>query len=300
MTSPDSDPSATSETSSETSSDTTAPTVPGEERPVRPVLRTVLLAVLVLVLLAASAVFVTAVATRTATEDAGVLDRTVDAVRGVNSVQQQREEVMSAASQFMLRLNTYGPDLLEGGEMPEYRRLVTEVITPSFLTSFEQQVTAAEQTVANAGLGRRCELSGVGVATMDADSATALVAGFWVNSYPLPETDESGEAQPGEPDAERVDDVPTRFRVAVELVRIDGEWLVDDFGPASRAGEEQAPLPGLPPTPETSPGPRDGGATGGTGGQQGDRQQGDRQEGDRQQGDRQQGERRQRGNGGNR
>ena len=62
---------------------------------------------------------------------------------------------MSQAQQFMLRLNTYGPDLLDDqGQMPKYRELVTDVITPKFETSFEKGVVAAEQTVAKAGLSR--------------------------------------------------------------------------------------------------------------------------------------------------
>ena len=41
---------------------------------------------------------------------------------------------MAQTRQFMLRIGTYGPDQLEGGQLPEYRELVSEVITAKFGT----------------------------------------------------------------------------------------------------------------------------------------------------------------------
>ncbi len=60
---------------------------------------------------------------------------------------------MAQAEQFMLRINTYGPDLLEGDTMPKYRELVEEVITPKFAADFEKNAPLAEATVKQAGLG---------------------------------------------------------------------------------------------------------------------------------------------------
>jgi hypothetical protein len=173
-------------------------------------LRLALLGLLVLTLLASAGTFVWLLASR----------------RGeAEEEQRQREAVMAQAQQFMLRLNTYGPDLLDDrGRMPEYRELVTEVITPKFRTSFEEGVTAAEQTVAKAGLARESEVFAVGVSTLDADSATALVAGSFTNSYP----DSRGDL---------VADEPAPFRIRVDLVKTRDEWLVDDFTPVT--GEER-------------------------------------------------------------
>lgn len=154
-----------------------------------------------------------------------------------DGVQEEREAVMAQARQFMLRLNTYGPDLLEGEQMPEYRELVSEVITPKFRTSFEQGVAAAESTVAEAAVGREAEVFSAGVSDLDGDKATALVAGSFTNSYPR-------DAR--KPDGPRVDDEPVVFRVQVELVRSDGTWLVDDFDPVvaeEDAGQAPAPVP---------------------------------------------------------
>ena len=140
-------------------------------------------------------------------------------------LQREREAVMAQSEQFMLRVNTYGPDLLDDqGEMPTYRELVQDVITAKFRTSFESGVTAAEQTVAQAGVSRAAQVFAVGVSSIDVDSATALVAGSFTNSYP--------QGKEG-----RVADNPAPFRVEVTLVKADGKWLVDDFTPVT--GEEQ-------------------------------------------------------------
>ena len=76
------------------------------------------------------------------------------------------------------------PRPARGHQMPEYRDLVTEVITPKFGTDFEENVPAAEQTVAQAGVGPHRRVYATGVSTIDPDSATALVAGSFTNSYP--------------------------------------------------------------------------------------------------------------------
>ncbi|MBC9733064.1 hypothetical protein [Nocardioides marmotae] len=180
--------------------------------------RVVLLAVLAAVLvvaLVASAVM-------------GVL-KASGAVGDAGEVQKDREAVMAQARQFMLRLNTYGPDLLEGEQMPEYRETVGEVMTPKFRTSFEQGVVAAEQTVVQGRVGRVAEVFSAGVSDLDGDKATALVAGSFTSSYPR---------NAKQPDGPRVDVEPVTFRVRVELVRTDGTWLVDDFDPVLAEGEE--------------------------------------------------------------
>lgn len=144
---------------------------------------------------------------------------------GAGEVQAERETVMSQTRQFMLRANTYGPEQLDdSGKLTDYRALVEEVITPKLSSSFAKEVTAAEQIVAQTGAARTTEVFSTGVSTIDGDSATALVAGTFVTSYP----DKQGELQPTEP-------VP--FRVQVSLVKTEGEWLVDDFDPITGASQ---------------------------------------------------------------
>ncbi|MBA3782216.1 MAG: hypothetical protein H0X12_10240 [Nocardioides sp.] len=159
-------------------------------------------------------------------------------VRGgdADDTQAEREQVMSTAQQFALRINTYGPDLLDDKEqMPDYRTGVSELLTPKFAADFDKNVSIAEQTVVQAGIARKGEVFAIGVSDIDSDSAQALVAGRIDQS--LAKGDD------------RVDSDPVPFRYVVELVRIDGEWLVDDWDTASRAGQE--PGSGQPADPGT-------------------------------------------------
>ncbi len=141
-----------------------------------------------------------------------------------DDLQADREQVMAQSEQFMLRTGTYGPDLLdEQGGMPEYRDRVTEVITPKFATSFDKEAATAEQLVAQAEVSRVADVFATGVSAIDADSATALVAGSFTDSYP--------DGKNGEPVAAE----PVPFRIEVTLVKTGDEWLVDDFSPITGA-----------------------------------------------------------------
>jgi hypothetical protein len=145
-----------------------------------------------------------------------------------DALQSQRESVMAQAEQFMLRINTYGPDkLADDGTMPDYRKLVEEVITPKFAVDFEKNAPLAEATVKQAGLARTAEVFSTGVSAIDSDSATALVAGSITQSYPT---------KPGSD--QRVQTEPAPFRVQVSLVKIKGTWLVDDFQPLTGTDDQ--------------------------------------------------------------
>lgn len=182
----------------------TAPDAP-PSAPRSSTFRLVILGVLVVALLASAGTLVWLLAGRRGAAD---------------DLQREREAAMSQAEQFMLRVNTYGPDLLDAqGQMPQYRSLVEGIITPKFKTSFDDGVTAAEQTVSKAGLARSAKVFAAGVSTIDADSATVLVAGSFTNSYP------QGK--------KRVTDQPAPFRVEISLVKSGGTWLVDDFNPVT-------------------------------------------------------------------
>lgn len=151
-----------------------------------------------------------------------------------------RERVMSLTDQFVKRLGTYSPDMVdESGQMPDYREQVREVITPKFAADFDKQVTTAEQLVAQAGITRSAEVFATAVSSIDDDSARVLVAGAFTDTY----TQGAGE------DQETTAQEPLPFRFTVDLVTIGGEWLVDDFTPVS------GQAPGV--------GPGDGTTTGG-------------------------------------
>jgi hypothetical protein len=152
-----------------------------------------------------------------------------------DDVQASREEVMAQTEQFMLRMGTYGPDLLdEQGAMPEYRDRVKGVITDKFAASFDSEAGTAEQLVAQAGVTRAADVFATGVSSLDEDSARTLVAGTFSDSY--------------EVKGETVDQEPIPFRIEVSLVKVEGEWLVDDFDPVTSGGAAPTePDPGAQP-----------------------------------------------------
>jgi Mce-associated membrane protein len=141
----------------------------------------------------------------------------------------EREQVMSLTDQFVKRLGTYSPDMLDdSGQMPEYRDQVHEVITPKFAADFDKQVATAEQLVAQGGITRTADVFATAVSSIDDDSARVLVAGAFTDSY----------AQGTGKKATTVDQEPLPFRFTVDLVMIEGEWLVDDFSPVSSPDDE--------------------------------------------------------------
>ncbi len=207
-------------------------------RPTSDPLRLAVLGVLLALSVASIVVLGLLYAQRTDAGEGSATARAQALFSGDDPLQAERDEVMSQARQFMLRLNTYGPDLLDdGGQLPEYRSSVEEVITPKFKASFEQGVVAAEQTVSQAQIARTAQVFSAGVSALDPDSARVLVAGSFTNSYP------GGTGA-------RVSDDPAPFRVEVALVRTGGTWLVDDFVPVT--GDEDAQsVPGAAPSPST-------------------------------------------------
>jgi hypothetical protein len=147
---------------------------------------------------------------------------------------ESREQVMSLADQFLRRLGTYGPDMVgESGEMDAYRDQVREVITPKFAADFDKQVATVEQLVAQAGVERSTEVFATGVSSIDDDSARVLIAGAFSDSY----TQGKGKK------AETVAQEPFPFRLLVDLVKVKGTWLVDDFNPAGSDRDPAAPAP---------------------------------------------------------
>ncbi|HXH79200.1 hypothetical protein [Nocardioides sp.] len=161
----------------------------------------------------------------TSPETGNPLRRVSEVVTGSTETQETREEVMAQTEQFMLRLGSYSPKLLdEQGGMPEYRDKVKEVITPKFAASFDTEAGTAEQLVAQAGVSRVPDVFATGVTSLDDDSAQTLVAGSFSDTYDV--------------DGEEIKQEPIPFRISVSLVKIDGEWLVDDFGPVNATAEE--------------------------------------------------------------
>ena len=194
------------------------------ERPPR--WRTVLAVALTLVVVACLALLVWLTAGGRATADGG-LDHP-----------EEREQVMSMTDQFVKRLGTYSPDMLDdSGQMPDYRDEVREVITPKFAADFDKEVATAEQLVAQGGITRTADVFATAVSSVDDDSARVLVAGAFTDSYSQWSGQGSGQ---GSGKVRTIDQEPLPFRFTVDLVMIEGEWLVDDFTPVSAPAEPGA------------------------------------------------------------
>ncbi|WP_028643321.1 hypothetical protein [Nocardioides sp. URHA0020] len=170
--------------------------------------RLALLGVLVIALLAAAGCLVWLLAERRGAAD---------------DVQSDRDAALRQTEQFVLRLNTYGPDQLDSkGHLATYQKQVAAVITPKFDTDFEKTgLPIAEQTVAQAGYARTAKIFGSGVQSIDSDSATVLVAAGFTGSYPDPKHPQDA--------AKRIESDPDVLRWKVDLVLSDGKWLVDDY-----------------------------------------------------------------------
>jgi Mce-associated membrane protein len=195
-------------TATDTAEEMTPEPRPGDPR--SPRFRLVLLVVLAIALVAASAWAVVLGTSR------HVLPFGADS--GSSTVQADREAAMAATQQFVLRVNTYGPSLLDSsGQMPDYRARVKAVITPKFAVSFDQGVTVAEQSVKNYGADRTCAVYATGVEQIDSDSAQVLVAGSFSETL---KNKQGKRVSAGE---------PAPFRLRVSLDKIDGRWLVDDY-----------------------------------------------------------------------
>ncbi|WP_203337274.1 hypothetical protein [Nocardioides limicola] len=170
--------------------------------------------------------------------------RVVDASRGSAAVelQDERDAVIARAEEFLLLMGSYGPDQVnEAGEMPEYRRAVSELLTSKFAAEFAEQAAVVEQLVVQAEQSRTAEVFGAGVSRLDEDTAVAVVAGAFTDSYG------DGEAL-----------APSAFRLQVTLVKIGGVWLVDDFEPITgstwrRPAPEQPEEPGPGDEPDGDP-----------------------------------------------
>jgi hypothetical protein len=155
-----------------------------------------------------------------------------------------RDAVTRQATQFVLRSNTYGPgDLDAQNGLPDYAERVRAVITAKQKAEFDKSLPLAEQTVAQAGYGRTCQVVAAGVQSLSSDEATALVAGDILGSYPDPEDPKK-----------RIEDVPRQFRIQVTLRKVEGTWLVDSFEAVTgEVEQEPTETPSVPdPTPDGS------------------------------------------------
>lgn len=121
----------------------------------------------------------------------------------------ERHEVVGVAEQFCLRV-----DAFNGDDPDAYRKLVTQMLTTKYKKSFDTEFAAIQQLGIQKGQTGKGTVVASGISDMDDDSATVLV----VHDNTI--TSSAGTTQ-------------RHSRWTVELDKVDGKWLVDDFTPVS-------------------------------------------------------------------
>ncbi|MCW2757066.1 MAG: hypothetical protein JWO46_812 [Nocardioidaceae bacterium] len=122
-----------------------------------------------------------------------------------DAAQADRSAALSVAEQFTLRL-----DAIDYKHLDTYRSQVSALLTPKMKTDFTQSIASFDQAFTAVELVSKGTVQVAGVSDIDQDSATVLVI-HDVN------VTTKGCAQP-----------PYK-RMKVELRKIKGKWLVDDF-----------------------------------------------------------------------
>lgn len=131
------------------------------------------------------------------------------AVADIEEEAQTRGAVIRAAERFTVEVNNY--DATDVGTLKER---VGPLLTTRFRTDFEKSIDDLLAQIEQAELTSEGEVLKSAVASVDADSATALVV--------------------ADAATESVFDRRARhFRWEIELDKVDGEWLVDNFTPVA-------------------------------------------------------------------
>ncbi|MDO7867727.1 hypothetical protein [Nocardioides jiangxiensis] len=133
----------------------------------------------------------------------------------------ERAAVLAVAGRFAREIDSYGAsDLGPDGTMPAYRKELGSILTTKFRTAFDQEVELAEKAVAQTGIEVTSRLDATGVVSIDGDRATVLAA--WERTASYPKTAAAA---------------PVLKRASITLVKVKGQWLVDDFTTVTGEGQ---------------------------------------------------------------
>lgn len=121
----------------------------------------------------------------------------------------ERHQVVGVAEQFSLRM-----DGVSGDDPQGYVKRVSELLTTKQKAKFASEFADFQKLGIQKGLTGTGTILASGVADMDSDSATVLVAHDGTVKAP------DGTTQ-------------RHYRWTVTLRKVDGTWLVDDFTPVT-------------------------------------------------------------------
>ena len=178
--------------------DTTTSTAPTGRRPwMSARLSRSITAVLALVVLVAAALVVY--------ELVSVRPRYLDA----RAEDQARTEAVQSAERFVVEANNF-----DASDLPTLKQRISPMLTTKFRTDFESTIDDILAQIEQAKLVSKGEVLRSAVASVDSDSAEVLVV-----------ADATAQSSFGSR--------ARHFRWSVDLVQVDGRWLVDNFTPVA-------------------------------------------------------------------
>lgn len=120
-----------------------------------------------------------------------------------------RAQAVRVAEQFAVRINNYDDASIE-----DYQATIAPLLTTKFRGEFDKTMEDIVTSVQEAEMSSQGTVLTSGVASVDTDSAEVLVV--------------------SDANVATVFDTRARhFRWEVSLVRVDGDWLVDNFNPVA-------------------------------------------------------------------
>jgi Mce-associated membrane protein len=122
---------------------------------------------------------------------------------------QARTEAVQSAERFVVEANNF-----DASDLPTLKQRISPMLTTKFRTDFESTIDDILAQIEQAQLVSKGEVLRSAVASVDSDSAEVLVVA----------------------DANAQSSFGTRarhFRWSVDLVQVDGRWLVDNFTPVA-------------------------------------------------------------------
>jgi hypothetical protein len=122
---------------------------------------------------------------------------------------QARTEAVQSAERFVVEANNF-----DASDLPTLKQRISPLLTTKFRTDFESTIDDILTQIEQAKLVSKGEVLRSAVASVDSDSAEVLVVA----------------------DANAQSSFGTRvrhFRWSVDLVKVDGDWLVDNFTPVA-------------------------------------------------------------------
>lgn len=133
----------------------------------------------------------------------------LDKRREVESSLDVRRDVVRVAERFTVQVNNY-----DSKSVDDYQQSVSAMLSTKFRADFDKALEDIVDSVREAQMNSDGKVLASGVASLDPDSAKVLVV--------------------ADAEVKTVFDTRQRhFRWEVSLVKVDGEWLVDNFTPVA-------------------------------------------------------------------